>query len=147
MSDPDGDEPMDGGLPDGDVDSEADVNDDGVNDWEDDEEEMDEEPTKSLFSDKVLASPEAALQYDAQHHGFDLRQFALKVRCRALDVVLLALIAIYRALRVLRTSPPATPATGSAGARPSGRRKRAAADRRPLCSVSPSHRRSWTSMR
>ena len=46
--------------------------------WEDDPDEDD--ATKSLFSDAVLPSPEAALQHDADVHGFDLRAFRTQVR-------------------------------------------------------------------
>jgi hypothetical protein len=45
--------------------------------WDDDDEESD--ATRSLFSDAVLPSPEAAFEHDARHHNFDIRQFKIEV--------------------------------------------------------------------
>eukprot|EP00775_Hariotina_reticulata_P002332 gene2332-2640_t len=47
-------------------------------DWDNDDEEND--ATKSLFSDAVLPSPEAAFEHDGRHHSFDIRQFKIE-RC------------------------------------------------------------------
>jgi hypothetical protein len=49
-------------------------------DWEDWDNEEDEEQTQSLFSSTILPSPELALEYDAQHFSFDLRQYMIQVR-------------------------------------------------------------------
>jgi hypothetical protein len=53
-------------------------------DWEEDEEEDDR--TKSLFSDAVLPSPAAALEHDAKHSSFDIRQYAIAVRSYACNM-------------------------------------------------------------
>lgn len=44
-------------------------------DWSDDESEQ----VKSLFSDDMLPSLEAALKFDAENHGFDLKQYITEV--------------------------------------------------------------------
>lgn len=56
--------------------------------WDDWEEEGDGElPVKSLFSETVLPSAEAAFAHDAQHYGFDIRQFKAQVCLRKLSVL------------------------------------------------------------
>lgn len=62
-------------------------------DWEDwesggdnDDDGGEDEPTRSLFTDKVLSSPEAAMQHDTEQHGFDLRAFAVKHRLDEYDI-------------------------------------------------------------
>jgi hypothetical protein len=52
-------------------------------DWSDWEGSEGQEPAQSLFSSKVLPSPEAAFAHDKEHHDFDLREFARKVRKRS----------------------------------------------------------------
>ena len=55
--------------------------------WEDDEGEEEEQPARSLFSDVLLPTPEAAIEHDAVTHGFDLREYRAQVcvffDCRA----------------------------------------------------------------
>lgn len=48
--------------------------------WNGDAEDADEDVTKSLFGPERLPNPEAAMQHDAEKHGFDLPQFAIQVR-------------------------------------------------------------------
>lgn len=59
--------------------TESQAGDEQWDDWNDSEGAEEEEATKSLFSEKVLKSPEEAFDHDAQHHGFDIRQFAIQV--------------------------------------------------------------------
>lgn len=49
--------------------------------WEewDGAEDEEDDAAKSLFSDTVLPNPEAAFDYDAQHFGFDIRQYRIEV--------------------------------------------------------------------
>jgi hypothetical protein len=50
-------------------------------DWEASGSEGGDEPTASLFEPgKVLATPDAALDYDARQHGFHLLKLAKQVR-------------------------------------------------------------------
>lgn len=62
-------------------------------DWEDWESGGDDaidtddcEPAHSLFSEKILSSPEAAMQYDNDQHGFDLRAYVIKKRLDEYDI-------------------------------------------------------------
>lgn len=57
--------------------SDSDGQDGSWEDWSAEEDASD--LTKSLFDGHQLPSSEAALQHDAQHHKFDLRQFRLQV--------------------------------------------------------------------
>ena len=56
--------------------SSGDVDEQDWSDWGDDD---GEEPTKSLFSDVILASAQQAIDHDAQEYGFDIRQFRAQV--------------------------------------------------------------------
>lgn len=47
---------------------------------DDDDEEMAKQPTKALFSDEVLESPEAALEHAKEKHGIDIIDFIAKNR-------------------------------------------------------------------
>ncbi len=73
-----------------DDDDEADEQDENWDDWQSDggaaSGNDDDERTKSLFCSKVLASPEAAMQHDAETFGFDLRQFAARERLDEYDI-------------------------------------------------------------
>lgn len=53
-------------------------------DWSDWDEADDAEPTQSLFSTEMFPSTRQALDYDSEHHGFDLRQFRQQVRLQPL---------------------------------------------------------------
>ena len=57
-------------------------------DWEEWESDGGDEgePAMSLFCGTKCASPEAAMDYDAQHHNFDIRQFAIKHRLDEYDI-------------------------------------------------------------
>ena len=48
--------------------------------WDEWEEDEEEQQAQSLFSDALLPTPEAALEHDATHHGFDLREYRQQVR-------------------------------------------------------------------
>jgi hypothetical protein len=48
-------------------------------DWTEDEDDDGCDPIKSLFSDAVLPSAEAAMDHDAKHFGFDLRTYKQQV--------------------------------------------------------------------
>lgn len=48
--------------------------------WDEWESNTGEDATRSLFSPQILGSPEEAMDHDAQHHGFDLRHYIVKVR-------------------------------------------------------------------
>ncbi|GAX80073.1 hypothetical protein CEUSTIGMA_g7511.t1 [Chlamydomonas eustigma] len=54
--------------------------------WEGDDDGLEEEPTSSLFCSKVLNSAEAAMQFDAENYGFDIRQFAVKEHLEEYDI-------------------------------------------------------------
>lgn len=43
------------------------------------EDEEESDVTKSLFSNAMLPTPEAALEHDAATHGFDVRQYKIEV--------------------------------------------------------------------
>lgn len=60
-----------------DEDSASEVNEGDWADWH--SQDDDGEATCSLFDGAVLPSPDAALDYDASNHSFDLRQFRLQV--------------------------------------------------------------------
>ena len=68
------------------VESEDDAEEDGQ--WEDWESGGDGEgePAKSLFCDSILENPEAAMDFDAQNHQFDIRKFAIKHRLDEYDI-------------------------------------------------------------
>lgn len=48
-------------------------------DWEGGGSDDDEDVTQSLFGPERLPNPEAAMAHDAATHGFDLKQYAIKV--------------------------------------------------------------------
>lgn len=62
-----------------DEDSGSDVNEGDWADWRSQDDDG-EEATCSLFDGAVLPSPDAALDYDASTHSFDLRQFRIQVQ-------------------------------------------------------------------
>ena len=71
----------------------SDSGDDEEGDWEDwesggDAQEGDEdvEPTRSLFCDTMLCSPEAAIRFDAERFGFNLCQYAIEQRLDEYDI-------------------------------------------------------------
>jgi hypothetical protein len=58
----------------------------GWEEWEGDDEDLQGEPTCSLFCNKVLSSPEAAIQFDAENYGFDIRHFAVREHLEEYDI-------------------------------------------------------------
>lgn len=70
---------------------------DAWEDWQaDGAEDGDEEATSSLFDSTVLPSVEAALEYDSEKHGLDLRKLRVEV-CSGFRQILLCLTVRHRA--------------------------------------------------
>ena len=65
-----------------------DQGDEGWNDWEDNNDvDGEEEPARSIYEPSlVLPSPLAAIQHDADKHGFDLRQYIIQENLEEYDI-------------------------------------------------------------
>lgn len=57
-----------------------DVDDDNWDDLDDEDEEQTKQPTKALFTDDILESPEAVLEHAKEKHGVDMIDFIAKNR-------------------------------------------------------------------